>query len=155
MGILLLLILALQTSAAAPSTADPFVGLRNQWASDLHARHVDDSLAQYADDADFISDAGRTHGMAALRELFKTITATYDSDLTFTSERVEVSGDLAYDSGTYTETLLTRATGKSQQMTGSYLTVYRRTSVGTSGNAVWLIKEQMWTGGEDVPRTSR
>lgn len=150
MRLVLLLILALQSAAAPapPGTADPFVGLRNQWASDLHAKHIDDSLAQYAADADFISDAGRTHGTVALRDLFKNITATLDSDLTFTSERVEVSGDLAYDSGTYTETLLTRATGKTQHMAGSYLTVYRRTTVGANGNAVWLIKEQIWTGGE-------
>jgi ketosteroid isomerase-like protein len=148
MGILLLLVLGLQTVGPAPTNNDPFAGLRNQWAGDLHAKHIDDSLAQYAADADFISDAGRTHGTAALRELFKNITATLDSDLTFTSGRVEVSGDLAYDSGTYTETLVTRATGKAQHMAGSYLTVYRRTSVGGSGNAVWLIKEQIWTGGE-------
>jgi len=156
MGILLLLFLAVQSSGgpAAAGTADPFAGLRNQWASDLHAKHIEDSLAQYADDADFISDAGRTHGMPALRELFKTVTMTFDSDLTFTSDRVEISGDLAYDSGTYTETLVTRATGKSQRMAGNYLTIYRRTTVGANGNAVWLIREQMWTGGEDVPRTS-
>ncbi len=151
MGILVFLILALQSSgsaSAATATADPFVGLRTQWASDLHAKKIDDSLAQYADDADFMSDAGRTHGMAALRDLFRTVTATYDSDLTFTSDRVEISGDLAYDSGTYAETLVTRTTGKSQRMAGNYLTIYRRTTVGANGNAVWLIKEQMWTGGE-------
>jgi ketosteroid isomerase-like protein len=150
MRILLVLLLALQTVGPAPSKNDPFAGLRNQWASDLHAKHIDDSLAQYAADADFISEAGRTHGTAALRELFKNVTGTLDSDLTFTSERVEVSGDLAYDSGTYTETLVTRATGKVQHLAGSYLTVYRRTNVGGSGNAVWLIKEQIWTGSEET-----
>jgi ketosteroid isomerase-like protein len=148
MGILLLIVLALQSAGPAPSNNDPFVGLRNQWASDLHAKHIEDSLAQYAADADFVSDAGRAHGTDALRSLFQNVTATLDSDLTFTSERVEVSGDLAYDSGTYTETLVTRATGTVQHLAGSYLTVYRRTNVGGSGNAMWLIVEQVWTGGE-------
>jgi ketosteroid isomerase-like protein len=146
MRFLLLLLLALQAPTTPAATNDPFAGLRDQWAKDLHAKHIDDSLAQYAQDADFISDQGRTHGMAALRQLFTTITTTLDSDLTFTSQRVEVSGDLAYDSGTYTETLLTRATGKTQHMAGDYLTVYRRTQAG-NGNAVWLIVEQVWTGG--------
>jgi ketosteroid isomerase-like protein len=150
MHLVLLLFFALQASSPAPSAAadhDPFAALRDQWAKDLHAKHIEDSLAQYAPDADFISDNGRTHGMAALRQLFTTITSTLDSDLVFTSLRVEVSGDLAYDSGTYKETLLTRATGKTQKMAGDYLTVYRRTKA-ANGNAVWLIAEQVWTGSE-------
>ncbi|MFZ0503830.1 MAG: hypothetical protein WAM44_08965, partial [Chthoniobacterales bacterium] len=69
------------------------------------------------------------------------ITSTFDSDLNFSSERVETSKDLAYDSGTYTETLVTRATGKSMLTKGSYLTVYRR---GKDGN--WKIVEQAWIG---------
>jgi ketosteroid isomerase-like protein len=143
----LLLLFALQAPAPTAVPNDPFAALRDQWAKDLHAKHVDDSLAQYAPDADFISDTGRTHGMAALRQLFQTITATFDSGLTFTSQRVEISGDLAYDSGTYKETLLTRATGKTQHMAGDYLTVYRRTKA-ANGNAVWFIVEQIWTGSE-------
>jgi ketosteroid isomerase-like protein len=151
MRILLLLVLALQAPAGSTVPNDPFAALRDQWAKDLHAKHIDDSLAQYAPDADFISDAGRTHGMAALRQLFQTITTTFDSDLAFTSQRVEISGDLAYDSGTYRETLLNRATGKTQHMAGDYLTVYRRTRA-ANGNAVWFIVEQIWTGSE-VPGT--
>ena len=143
----LLLLFALQAPAPTAVPNDPFAALRDQWAKDLHEKHVDDSLAQYAPDADFISDTGRTHGMAALRQLFQTITTTFDSDLTFTSQRVEISGDLAYDSGTYKETLLTRATGKTQHMAGDYLTVSRRTKA-ANGNAVWFIVEQIWTGSE-------
>jgi ketosteroid isomerase-like protein len=146
----LLLLLAFQASADAKSTPDPFAALREQWAQDLHTKKIDDSLAQYASDADFISDAGRTHGMTALRQLFTNITATFDSDLVFTSQRVEISGDLAYDSGTYKENLLSRSSGKTQHMAGDYLTVYRRTKA-ANGNAVWLIMEQVWTGGEVKP----
>jgi len=148
MRFLLLLFLALQAAQPAPTAQpDPFAALRDQWAKDLHAKHIDDSLAQYASDADFISDNGRTHGTPALRQLFTTITATFDSDLTFTSQRVEISSELAYDSGTYKETLLNRATGKTQNLAGDYLTIYRRTKA-ANGNAIWLIVEQMWTGGE-------
>jgi ketosteroid isomerase-like protein len=151
MGFLLMLLLAFQVPGAAkpaPATdQDPFAALRDQWAKDLKGKFIDDSLAQYAPDADFISDEGRTHGAAALRQLFTTVTKTFDSDLAFHSERIEISGELAYDSGTYKETLLNRATGKAQPMAGDYLTVYRRTKL-PNGNAVWLIVEQVWTGGE-------
>jgi ketosteroid isomerase-like protein len=150
MPFLLMLLLAFQVPGAAkpaPATdQDPFAALRDQWAKDLKGKFVDDSLAQYAPDADFISDDGRTHGTAAIRQLFTTVTKTFDSDLGFHSERIEISGELAYDSGTYKETLTNRATGKVQPMAGDYLTVYRRMKV-PNGNAVWLIVEQVWTQG--------
>jgi ketosteroid isomerase-like protein len=137
MRLVLLLLLALQV---APS--DPFAALRQEWVWYLHDKKIEASVALYAPDADFISDAGTSHGTAAIRELYQNITSTFDSDLTFTSLRIDVSGNLAYDSGTYSETLVTRATGKLQHTAGSYLTVYRRTKPGP-----WLIVEQVWTGG--------
>jgi ketosteroid isomerase-like protein len=147
MRFLLMLLLAFQVPGAAKPTPatdqDPFAALRDQWAKDLKGKFVDDSLAQYAPDADFVSDDGRTHGVAALRQLFTTVTKTFDSDLSFRSERIEISGELAYDSG---KTLTNRGTGKSQPMAGDYLTVYRRTKL-ANGNAVWLIVEQVWTQG--------
>lgn len=135
--IVLLLALALQFMAL-----DDFASLREQWARNLHEKRVEASVAEYAPDADFIDPTGnRVHGTEALRQLFQTVTATFDSDLKFTSLRIEGSGDLTYDSGTYRETLVTRATGKRQESSGSYLTVHRRGKDGA-----WLIVEQVWTG---------
>jgi ketosteroid isomerase-like protein len=136
----LVVILALQTGAA--STPDPFAGMRTEWARDLHRKNIETSVAMYEPDADFISDAGRTHGTAAIRELYRNITSMLDSDLTFTSKHVEVSGNLGVDSGSYTETLVTRATGAAQHMAGDYVTVYRRDADGK-----WRILEMVWTGG--------
>jgi len=48
---------------------------------------------------------------------------------------------MGYDSGTYHEALVLRASGKPQWSTGSYLTIYRR---GRDGR--WLIVEQIWAG---------
>jgi ketosteroid isomerase-like protein len=99
-------------------------------------------LQLYAPDAAFIQpDGARVKGSAAIRRLYEKVTSTFDSNLNFLSERVEISGDLAYDSGTYTETLVTRTTHKSILSKGSYLTIYRR---GKDGN--WKIVEQMWAG---------
>jgi len=138
LGIALLVAFALQSPAN-----DGWVQLRQQWAHNLHDKRVDASVSEYTEDADFIDPSGnRMHGTAALRQLFQTVTTTFDSDLVFESKRVETSGDLTYDSGIYRETLTTRATGKAQQLTGSYLTVYRRGKDGA-----WLIVEQVWTGG--------
>ena len=105
-------------------------------------KKIEASVAEYAADGEFIQpDGGRIHGTNAIRRLYETITVTFDSSLVFDSQRVETSGDLAYDSGTYRETLIVRANGKRQQSQGSYLTVYRRNSSGT-----WLIVEQVWSG---------
>ncbi len=137
LGTVLLLAFALQTPAS-----DGFAQLRQKWAHNLHDKRVEASIAQYAADADFLDPTGnRTHGAAALRQLFQLVTTTFDSDLVFESKRVETSGDLTYDSGIYRETLTTRGTGKAHQITGSYLTVYRR---GKDGR--WLIVQQAWTG---------
>jgi uncharacterized protein (TIGR02246 family) len=134
------LLIAVAALLLAP--ADPFAALRTEWAQDLHQKRVDASVALYAPDAVFIQpDGSRVEKAAAIRELFRNITATYDSDLEFSSKRVDLSGDLAYDSGTYTETLVTRATGKAMRSKGSYLTVYRKQPDGS-----WRIVEQVWAG---------
>jgi ketosteroid isomerase-like protein len=132
------------------SMADPFEKLRQEWAHDLHEKRVEAATALYAPDAAFIRpDGARVKGSAAIRRLYEKVTSTFDSNLNFLSERVEISGDLAYDSGTYTETLVTRTTHKSILSKGSYLTIYRR---GKDGN--WKIVEQMWLGRSSVTRTS-
>jgi len=135
--VVLMLALGLQSSGD-----DLFLRLREDWARNLREKHVDASIAEYAADAEFLQPGGqRVKGSDALRKLFENITKTIDSDLTFTPERVETSGDLTYDSGTYRETLVTRATGTRMESRGSYLTVYRRGKDGA-----WLIVEQVWTG---------
>jgi ketosteroid isomerase-like protein len=119
-----------------------FEQLRIAWAHNLRDKKIDESVAAYAPDAEFLQpDGSRVRGAAALRKLYESITATYNSDLTFQSLRVESSGSLAYDSGTYSETLIDRATAKPQISKGSYLTIYRRSAGGG-----WLIVEQVWTG---------
>ncbi len=140
----LLLAFAMQSS-----TGNEFAVLRDQWAHNLHDKQVEASVAQYAPDADFLDPSGNvTHGSAALRRLFQTVTATFDSNLVFLDHRVESSGGLAYDSGTYKETLVTRATGQKQELRGTYLTVYQR---GPDGR--WLIAEQMWSSAQPDTNT--
>jgi ketosteroid isomerase-like protein len=97
------------------SDAKIFAQLREQWTQNLREKKIEASLAEYAADAEFIQpDGGRVRGTDALHKLYETITATFDSDLVFDSQRVETSGHLAYDSGTYRETLIARANGKHQ-----------------------------------------
>jgi len=67
--------------------------------------------------------------------------ATFNSDLTLHSQNLETSGDLAYDSGDFQETLTTIATGAKVTSKGSYIIIYRRQPRGD-----WQIVQQVWTG---------
>ena len=128
--------------ATTPEAAEVFKQLREEWARKLHDKRIDASVAQYATDGEFIEpDGSRVQGTEAIHKLYENITATFDSDLVFDSRRVEISGDLAFDSGTFRETLVMRADGKRLFSTGSYLTVYRK---GQDGS--WPIVQQVWTG---------
>ena len=127
---------------AAPAAAKIFAALREQWAQNLREKKIEASVAEYTADAEFIQpDGSRVHGTDALHKLYETITATFNSDLVFDSQRVELSSDLAYDSGTFRELLTLRPTGKRLFATGSYLTIYHRDPTGQ-----WLIAQQVWTG---------
>ncbi len=78
---------------------------------------------------------------AALRTLFQTIMATFNSDLTLHSQNLETSGDLAYDSGDFQETLTTIATGAKITAKGSYIIIFKR-----QPNGSWQIVQHAWTG---------
>jgi peptidoglycan-N-acetylglucosamine deacetylase len=128
--------------AGAPATQAIFKQLRDDWARNLRDKQIDACVKQYAANGEFIQpDGTRVLGTADLRKLYETITATFDSDLVFDSLRVETSGDLAFDSGTFRESLTFRATCKRLFSTGSYMTGYRRDKDGR-----WLIVQQVWTG---------
>jgi ketosteroid isomerase-like protein len=125
------------------SAMDEFAPLRQEWAQDLQAKKVDAAVALYSADATFIDpDGSRAHGIASIRQLFREAAQAYDSTLEFHSQRVEASGALAVDSGTYTETMVVRATGKQDVSSGSYVMVYRR-----EGGS-WKILEQVWTSAQ-------
>jgi ketosteroid isomerase-like protein len=125
-----------------PAHSPDFAKLRQRWVDNLRQKRIDRCVAEYTSDGEFLQpDGSRVTGAAAIRDLYRTITTTFDSNLVFTPARVEVSGGLAYDSGTYREALTVRASGKHMEATGSYLTLYRR-----APNGDWLIAQQMWSG---------
>jgi ketosteroid isomerase-like protein len=133
---MLAIILALLVALPGPD----FAGLRHAWESSLHARHLDASVALYAPDGVFVlADGSRYKGRNAICMLYGGAMKMYLSNLHFQSLASYAAGDLAYDSGRWTETLTLRSSGKTKKSTGSYMTVYRYM------NGRWLIVEQVWT----------
>jgi ketosteroid isomerase-like protein len=132
------------TAAAAPqaSTLVTLAKIREAWVQDLRTKQLEPILKFYAPDAVFLQPTGeRITGSAALRTLFQGIMATFNSDLTLHSQNLETSGDLAYDSGDFQETLTTIATGAKITSKGSYVMIFKRQL-----NGSWQIVQQVWTG---------
>jgi len=136
-----------EAKLAAPSAADDLARVRGQWAQELHDKQLDQIISLYAADAAFLSpNGGRFTGPTEIRGLFKTIMDTVTSNITFHSIAMESSGDLAFDSGDYTETLVPTKSGPDQHYKGDYLIVFRCQKDGH-----WLIVQQVWTfAGNDL-----
>jgi ketosteroid isomerase-like protein len=132
------------SAAAAPhtETLETLAKLRETWVQDLRTKQLEPILKFYAADAAFLQpDGERITGSAALRTLFQTIMATFNSDLTLHSQNLEASGDLAYDSGDFQETLTNISTGAKINSKGSYVIIYKR-----QPNGAWQIVQHVWTG---------
>src|SRR5882762_9731161 len=72
------------TAVAAPhaSTLVTLAKIREAWVQDLRTKQLEPILKFYAPDAVFLQPTGeRITGSAALRTLFQTIMATFNSDL--------------------------------------------------------------------------
>ena len=138
------LALTASPAASAPeaSTLVTLAKIREAWVLDLRTKQLEPILKFYASNAVFLQPTGeRITGSAALRTLFQTIMATFNSDLTLHSQNLETSGDLAYDSGDFQETLTTIATGAKITTKGSYIIIYKR-----QPNGSWQIVQHVWTG---------
>jgi len=128
--------------AARSSTPETIARIREAWVQDLRTKQLEPILKFYAPDAVFLQPTGeRISGSAAIRSLFQNIMATFNSDLTLHSQNLGTSGDLAYDSGDFQETLTVIASGSKISAKGSYLIIFKR-----QPNATWLIVQQVFTG---------
>jgi ketosteroid isomerase-like protein len=131
---------AAMSGASSPSISDDIAKVRSQWADDLRNKRLEEITALYAPDAAFLSgDVGRVTGRSAIHDLCKKVMAAVDSHIVMHSVRTEHSGDLAFDSGDFEETLTKLSDGTSQNAKGSYLMVLKSQPDGR-----WLIVEQMW-----------
>jgi ketosteroid isomerase-like protein len=129
------------------SSMDCRYGLQvaQRFVRDMRTKDIVDILSLYTADAVFIQpDGTRVVGRSALRTLYKTVFATYDSELAprdFEIEPVASSAaGVCVQSGPYEELLRLRKDGTRISASGRYRFVYRRTKQGN-----WLISEMAWT----------
>lgn len=131
-------------STSASASPAPMAQLRHDWVTALEAQNLEASLALYAADANFINpDGTHTKSAAELRKLYTTVFAAFTAKIKLVSRTTGQSGNLAYDSGSYTETLAERGQPAGQgfhAVRGDYLTLYRH-----DPDDRWRIVQQVWT----------
>ncbi len=140
--------LAAGRSSAADGGAGAAVAAGQEWAKQWSAGHLEETLALYTPDAVFFTgEGGRVAGQTAIRALFQKWLDASTATIQLHSLGSESSGDLAYDSGDYTETITFKTAmgstpaGAKVNYVGYYLLVLKRQADGK-----WLIAQHMWTG---------
>ena len=128
----------MRSNAWRPSSPESEVAAVGQaWAAAWSAKELDAAVDLYAADAAFFpSIGGRIAGRDATR-MFGRALASNSPTIHMRSTRIATSGDLAYDSGEYDESLV--SDGRTTEVRGNYLIVLRRES------DRWRIVEHMWT----------
>jgi uncharacterized protein (TIGR02246 family) len=113
--------------------------VREDWATDWNSKRLPDIMRLYAPDAVFLQPySARVTGTDAIRALFDSQLATNTPHIAFHGITIEGSDNLAYDSGTYDETVTTG--GVTRAYRGDYLLILKRQADGR-----WLIVHQAWT----------
>ena len=132
---------AMAVSSTSSEASRRVAEARDSWLAAFKSKDVGAAVGFYASDAAFLQPRGdRIGGIEAIRELYQKVVSTYDTDLVLRSRNLEVSANLAYDSGEYEENLTNRATGQKQHFRGQYVMIFRLTSDGH-----WKIIQHAWT----------
>ncbi|MFL6282680.1 MAG: YybH family protein [Pyrinomonadaceae bacterium] len=134
----------LPAQARQPSPADAPkepAKVKDRLVEAVRSKRLDDIAGLFSPDGAFLSrTTGRVSGRAAIRGLFEKVLGSFTSDITMTSVRVERSGDLAYDTGDFEETVTSTSDAtKKYNVKGNYLLVLKRE------RGSWLIVEQVMT----------
>jgi len=110
------------------------------WAADWSGKKLDPMMRLYASDPVFLPTSGeRWEGAAAIRKNLAAGLSRFTADLRLHSIKSETSGTLAYDSGSYEETVMPVRGGKAMHLKGNYLFVLVRE------HGDWKIREQTFT----------
>jgi uncharacterized protein (TIGR02246 family) len=115
--------------------------LSTEWAADWSSKNLEAVMKLYAPEPVFLPTVGAGwEGTDSIRKSFAGILAIYSPHIVLHSSKSQTSGDLAFDSGTYDETITPVKGGKPIPAKGGYLFVFQKQKDGG-----WKILEQTWT----------
>jgi uncharacterized protein (TIGR02246 family) len=117
-----------------------------QWSAAAGAKDVDKTVSFYSNDAIVMPpNASAATTKESIRSAWKEMLASPGAAISWRTTKVEVakSGDLAYVSGTYEETM-TDASGKPVKDHGKYVEVWKKQADGS-----WKVVADIWNS--DLP----
>jgi ketosteroid isomerase-like protein len=122
--------------AAAPAadtgaTTDAIKADEKKWNEDFHAKNLDALLAHYAPDAVAVFPGAPSVTGDGLRKTYEDALKDPGFDVSFSSDKIDASGDLANARGHFTEKYTDPATKAVASHGGSYITVYRKQADGS------------------------
>ena len=119
------------------------------WNDEFKAKDQEKLIGHYADDAYFaMAGTPPADGNTAVRKLYADALSDPALSVSFASDKIDVSGDLAYSRGHFTENYTDPKTGKVMTHGGTYITVYKK-----QGDGSWKATEDILAPGEakEVP----
>ena len=119
-----------------------------QWSKDAGAKDVDKTVSYYAEGAVVMPpNASSATTKETIRSAWKELLTSPGAAISWKATKVEVakSGDLAYVSGTYEETM-TDASGKPINDRGKYVEIFKKQTDGT-----WKVVADIWNSDLPVP----
>ena len=117
-----------------------------KWSAAAGAKDIDKTVSYYSEDAVVMPpNAPSAKTRETIRSAWKEMLTTPGAAIRWKATKVEVakSGDLAYVSGTYEETM-TDATGKPVNDHGKYVEIFKKQADGT-----WKVVADIWNS--DLP----
>ncbi|HEX4666732.1 MAG TPA: SgcJ/EcaC family oxidoreductase [Chthoniobacterales bacterium] len=135
-----------QDASSQSATENALKKLDAEWADAARAKDVEKTVSYYAQNAIVMPpNAAALRTKDAIRKGWKEMIETPGAGLTWQATKVEVaaSGDLAYVTGTYEDTI-TGADGKKTVDNGKYLEVLKKQADGS-----WKCVADMWNS--DLP----
>jgi uncharacterized protein (TIGR02246 family) len=142
------------TTACLASAADTKIeqALRDldaQWSAAAGAKDLDKTVSYYSAEAIVMPpNASAATTKEAIRSAWKEMLTSPGAAISWKTTKVEVakSGDLAYVSGTYEETM-TDASGKPVKDHGKYVEIFKKQADGT-----WKVVADIWNS--DLPASA-
>jgi uncharacterized protein (TIGR02246 family) len=129
-----------QSAAAA---TDAIKADETKWNAQFKSKDYDGLIARYADDAYFVAPGEKpASGSTEIRKLYSTALSDQNFAVTFASDKVDSSGDLAYSRGHYSEKYTDPKSGQVMSGEGTYLTVYKK-----QGDGTWKVVEDVSSPG--------
>lgn len=129
-----------QQSANPDSVKQAIQADEAKWNQDFKAKDTERLASHYADDGFlFTTGVPAADGSTAIRQVYANASTDPAFNVQFSSDKIDVSGDLAYSRGKFTERYTDKKTGKVMSGSGSYITVYKKQDDGS------------WKAVEDFP----